>query len=286
MEGTTRNRPSPTSLAFSLVVNVEEGAEMNIVDGDRGPEPVDEMGLALRSPVRNLGNESNYRYGILEGFPRVAALVDRLQVPATWTCAAVALQRAPQIARFISDRGDEAASHGERWVHQHRMTPDEERAFLRAARDGIRAAVGRDPAGHLSRYLFTSHTRQLLVEEGFTYSMDDYSRDEPFWEVTDAGPIVVVPYAIDTNDMKMWACPGYTPQDWVDAARRTFDVLYAERRPGHRMVSLGVHLRIIGRPSRIWALEAVLEHVLAHDDVWPVTRGELAADFAAVVGRP
>jgi len=122
--------------------------------------------------------------------------------------------------------------------------------------------------------------------------MDDYSRDEPFWDVTPSGPIVVVPYAIDTNDMKMWVSASYTPTMWLEYAVNTFDMLYAERRAGFRMMSLGVHLRIIGRPGRIWALRSFLEHVQRHDDVWPVTRHQLAEDFAAAhpaaetVGRP
>jgi peptidoglycan/xylan/chitin deacetylase (PgdA/CDA1 family) len=281
-----RLRPSSRALAVSLVVNVEEGAEMSVADGDRGPEPVDEMGLALRSPVRNTGNESNYAYGLKEGLHRVVRVFDAAGVPVTWTCAAVALERAPEVARTIVRRGDEAASHGYRWVHQYRMDEDEERRFLVAARDSITASVGTAPAGHLSRYLFTERTRELLVQEGFRYHMDDYSADEPFWSATPSGPIVVVPYAIDTNDMKMWANAAYTPQMWLQYATDTFDQLYRERREGFRTMSVGLHLRIIGRPGRIRVLEQFLDHVLSHEDVWPVTRGSLAAAFAAASPSP
>jgi allantoinase len=279
-------RPSERSLALSIVVNVEEGAEMTVLDGDRGPEPVDEMGLALRAPVRNLGNESNYRYGLKEGLPRVLGLLDEAALPVTWTCAALALERAPEVAAAIVRRGDEAASHGHRWIHQYRMEPDAEREFLVSARDSIERSVGRRPAGHLSRYLFTESTRELLVQQGFRYHMDDYSGDEPFWAPTPSGPIVVVPYAIDTNDMKMWAEPSYTPSMWLEYAIATFDQLYRERREGFRMMSLGLHLRVIGRPGRIGALERFLDHVLAHDDVWPVTRVALADQFAAAHPAP
>jgi peptidoglycan/xylan/chitin deacetylase (PgdA/CDA1 family) len=279
-------RPSPTSLGFSLVVNVEEGAEMSIVDGDRNPEPVDELGLALKGDLRNRGNESNYAYGINEGFPRVASLLDRFSIPATFTCAAVALERAPQVAEYIADRGHEAASHGLRWIHQFRMEPEVERAFLVEARDSIAASVGEPPVGHLSRYLVSDSTRDLLVQEGFSYHMDDYSADEPFWDLTPSGPIVVLPYALDSNDMKMWVEPSYTPDQWLAYAIDTFDTLYAERREGFRMMSLGVHLRIIGRPGRIRALERLLAHVASHDDVWPVRRRDLAAAFAAAHPAP
>lgn len=273
-------RPSERALALSLVVNVEEGSELGALPEDSSNEPVDEMGIALRKEYRNHGNVSNYAYGLNEGLDRVVGVLDDADVPATWTCCALALTRAPHVAEAIVRRGDEATSHGYRWTHQFRMDVDEERAFLRESRDSIKAAVGRRPQGHLSRYLHTADTRELLVQEGFSYHMDDYSRDEPFWDVTPSGPIVVLPYAIDTNDMKMWASGSYTPEMWLRYAINTFDTLYAERRPGFRLMSLGVHLRIIGRPGRIWALRAFLEHVAGHDDVWPVTRAQLATDYA------
>lgn len=282
----TPPRPSPTALALSIVINVEEGAEMSVLEGDRNPEAVDEMSIALRGPARNFGNESNYEYGIKEGFPRVLGVLDHASVPATWTCAALALERSPHIAAAIRDRGDEAASHGARWLPQHRMDEDTERAFLVRARDSIERTTGTAPSGHLSRYLHSERTRELLVQEGFRYHMDDYSGDEPFWADTPSGRIVVVPYAIDTNDMKMWATPGYAPRDWLMYAIDTFDRLYAERREGFRMMSLGLHLRIIGRPGRIGALECFLDHALSHDDVWPVRRRDLADAFAAAVPAP
>lgn len=282
----TSARPSPTSLALSIVVNVEEGAEMSVLDGDRNPEPVDEMVLALRGDLRNFGNESNYAYGINEGFPRVASVLDASGAPATFTCAALALERAPQVADYIRDRGHEAASHGYRWVHQFKMDRDAERDFLVRARDSIATSVGEAPAGHLSRYLLTENTRDLLVQERFSYHMDDYSRDEPCWDQTPSGPIVVLPYAIDSNDMKMWAEPSYTPDQWLKYAMDTFDVLYRERREGFRMMSLGLHLRIIGRPGRIGALQRFLDHALSHDDVWPVRRRDLAAAYAVAVPAP
>ena len=259
---------------------------MSVRDGDRNPEPVDEMGLALKGDLRNFGNETNYDYGIREGFPRVADVLDRHGIPTTFTCAALALERAPHVAAYIRERGHEAASHGYRWVHQFRMDEDAEREFVVRARDSIAASTGTAPAGHLSRYLLTERTRELLVQEGFSYHMDDYSRDEPFWDVTPSGPIVVLPYAIDSNDMKMWAEPAFTPDQWLKYAIDTFDGLYRERREGFRMMSLGVHLRIIGRPGRIWALDRFLDHALSHDDVWPVRRRDLAAAFAASVPAP
>lgn len=278
--------PSPDALAVSIVVNVEEGAEMSVLDGDRRPDAVDEMGLGLGEGLRNFGNESNYRYGLKEGFGRISGLLAQADVPATWTSAALALERSPQIAAFIAARGDEAASHGERWIPQHRMDEETERAFIRQARDRISAAVGVPPLGHLSRYLHTERTRELLVQEGFRYHMDDYSSDEPFWDLTPSGPIVVVPYAIDTNDMKMWHDAGYTARDWLDYLVDTFDELYGERRDGFRLMSVGIHLRIAGRPGRIGALRRFIEHVQEHPNAYFTTRLSLSSRFAAVRPAP
>ena len=277
---------SPQALAVSIVVNVEEGAEMSILDGDRRPDAVDEMGLALGEGLRNFGNESNYRYGLKEGFGRVARLLTQADIPASWTTAALALERSPHVASFIAKRGDEAVSHGARWIPQHRMDEATERAFIRQARDRIEALVGTRPWGHLSRYLHTERTREILVQEGFRYHMDDYSADEPFWDMTPSGPIVVVPYAIDTNDMKMWHDAGYTARDWNDYLIDTFDELYAERRPGFRLMSVGIHLRIAGRPGRIGALRRFIAHVQARQDAYFTTRCELAERFAASVPPP
>jgi peptidoglycan/xylan/chitin deacetylase (PgdA/CDA1 family) len=273
--------PDGAQLAMSFVVNVEEGSEPSPAEGDRGPEPVDELGIALQRPVRNLGNESNYRYGIKAGAPRVMALLRRYGVRATFTAAALSLERAPELAREIVAAGHEVCSHGWRWVHQFQMAEDEERAFIRKAVASIERTTGRRPCGWLSRYLFTPNTRRLLVEEGFTYHMDDYSDDRPFWDYVDGRPILVVPYTLDSNDMKMWTAPALTPTEWLQYAIDTFDWLYREGAEAPRMMSLGVHLRIIGRPGRIGYFERFIQHVRRHDRVWIATRQAIAEHWAA-----
>lgn len=278
--------PGGARLAMSVVVNVEEGSEMSVAEGDRGPEPVDELGVALKAPIRNYGNESNYRYGIGAGAPRVLALLERLGMRATFTAAALSLERAPDLARRVVDGGHEVCSHGWRWIHQFRMDEDEERAFIRKAADSIERTTGTRPAGWLSRYLLTASTRRLLAEEGFTYHMDDYSGDAPFWDAAVDPPMLVLPYALDSNDMKMWTEPALTPRDWADYAIDTFDCLYAEGVHAPRMMSLGVHLRIIGRPGRIGAFERVLGHVAGHDGVWIATRREIADHWRALHPAP
>ena len=273
--------PNGARLAMSFVVNVEEGSEMNPVEGDRSPEAVDELGVVLKKPVRNFGNESNYRYGIKAGAPRLMALLTRYGVTATFTAAALSLERAPDLARQIVEAGHEVCSHGWRWIHQFHLSEEEERAFIQKAVRSIERTTGRRPRGWLSRYLLTPNTRRLLIEAGFTYHMDDYSDDLPFWDFVDDKPILIVPYALDSNDMKMWTTPALTPADWLRYAVDSFDWLYAEAVRAPRMMSLGVHLRIIGRPGRIAYLERFIQHVRRHERVWIATREAIAAHWAA-----
>ena len=278
--------PHGARLALSVVVNVDEGSEMTVRDQDKGPDPVDELGVVLRKPVRNYGNESNYAYGIHAGFPRVLRLLEQYQIHATWTAAALSLERAPQVAQAIVARGDEVCSHGWRWVHHFHMDEGQERAFIERAVKSFERSTGQRPVGWLSRYLHTENTRRLLVEAGFKYHMDDYSDDQPFWDTVDGKPIVVMPYALDSNDMKFWTSPSLTPQAWTDYACRTFDWLYEEGAEAPRMMSLGLHLRVIGRPGRIGALRDFFEHIQGKSDVWMATRAQIAEQVAAQVKAP
>ncbi len=273
--------PNGARLALSFVVNVEEGAEMSIEDGDRGPEPVDELGVTLKKPLRNFGNESNYRYGIKAGAPRILKLLSEHDIRATFTAAAVSLERAADLAKAIVADRHEVCCHGHRWVHQFQMDEEAERNFILAAVASIEQSTGARPAGWLSRYLVSPNTRRLLTEAGFAYHMDDYSDDLPFWDSVDGKPIVIMPYAIDTNDMKLWTAPAYTPADWLQYAIDTFDWLYREGETAPKMMSIGLHLRVIGRPGRIAYLERFIQHVRAHDDVWIATRHEIARHFAS-----
>jgi peptidoglycan/xylan/chitin deacetylase (PgdA/CDA1 family) len=286
MPAPTYRWPQDARLALSVVVNVEEGAESSVAEGDRGPEPVDELGIALKKPIRNYGNESNYQYGIKAGAPRVLRLLETHGIKATFTAAAVALERAPQLAREIAAQEHETCAHGYRWVHQFHMEEAVERAFIRNAVASIERTTGTRPYGWLSRYLLTANTRRLLAEEGFLYHMDDYSDDQPFWEVVAGKPLVILPYALDTNDMKFWTDPALSTAQWLQYAIDTFEWLYKEGAHAPRMMSIGVHLRIIGRPGRIGALERFLQHVAARPGVWVATRRAIAEHFASQVAPP
>lgn len=277
--------PGGAKLALSIVVNVEEGSEMTVARGDKGMEPVDELGIHIKAPIRNYGNESNYLYGLKAGAPRVAKLLRDYDAKASWTVAALSLENHPEIAETIVELGHEPVSHGWRWVHQFKMDEATEREFIDKAIRSIEKTTGTRPYGWLSRYFHTDNTRRLLIEAGFSYHMDDYSGDVPFWDrdTMPGRPIVILPYQLDSNDMKMWTDPAYTPANWLDYAKRSFDQLYREGMEGNpKMMSLGLHLRIIGRPGRVWALEEFLRHVRAHEDVWVTTRREIVEHFARV----
>lgn len=280
--------PDGKKLALSIVVNIEEGSELSIAEGDKKPEPVDELGVALKIAIRNYMNESNYAYGINEGARRVFDLIDEHEMGCTVTAAALSLERAPELAQRITKSGHEVCSHGYRWIHQFSFDEARERAFIAKAAESIEATCGTRPKGWLSRYLHTDNTHRLLVEEGYSYHMDNLSRDMPFWEEVDMGegqvkPLLCVPYAIDTNDMKLWTAPSYTPDQWLAYNIQSFDWYLREaRKLGPRMTSVGLHLRVIGRPGRIWALEKFLQHVATHrDEVWITSRAAIAEHFTA-----
>jgi peptidoglycan/xylan/chitin deacetylase (PgdA/CDA1 family) len=269
--------PGEARVAVSLVVNVEEGSERSLIRGDSGMEAVDELGMFVKGPVRNHSNESNYLFGIKAGAPRLLRLLALYDCPATWTVCGQSLEQAPELARAITAGGHEACSHGYRWQFQYKMDEAQERDFIRRAAAAIAATTGQRPQGWLSRYLPSDNTRRLLAEENFLYHMDDFSGELPFWDNTTTPPMIIVPYQLDTNDMKMWSDPAYTARAWLDYVIDSFDMLYAE---GAGMLSVGVHLRIMGRPGRAHCFEKLLQHITSKPDVWIAKRLDIARHFA------
>lgn len=284
--------PNSARVALSIVVNVEEGSEMSVANGDKKPEPVDELGVGLSIPIRNYVNESNYQYGIRAGGPRVLDLLAKHEITATFTAAALSLERAPELTERIVAQGHEICAHGWRWIHQFSFDEERERDFIRKAAHSIERSTGTRPQGWLSRYLHTDRTRRLLIEEGYSYHMDDLSDDMPRWEAVDMADgttksLLCIPYAIDTNDMKFWTSPSYTPDQWLTYICNSLDWLLTEAEEhGPRMLSVGVHLRIIGRPGRIGALAKFLEYATAKPGVWITTRAEIGARFTAHNAKP
>jgi peptidoglycan/xylan/chitin deacetylase (PgdA/CDA1 family) len=273
--------PKQARIAVSLVINVEEGSERSVLRGDSGMEAVDEFGMFIKGPVRNYANEGNYEFGLRVGAPRILRLLAQHQFATTWTVCGMSMETAPDLARAITAQGHEACSHGYRWQFQYKMEETTERDFIRRAAAAIEATCGQRPLGWLSRYLPSDNTRRLLAEEGFFYHMDDFSAEMPFWDAPDGKPIVVVPYQLDTNDMKMWSDPAYTPRLWLDYVIDSFDHLYNESGDARGMLSVGLHARIIGRPGRAQCLGRLLQHIASRRDVWVATRLDIARHFAA-----
>ena len=279
--------PGGARLAVSVVVNVEEGAELSIGDGDERNERVYEaVEEVMGAPDPCM--ESHFGYGPRAGWPRIRdALRDR-GVAATLNACGRALERTPWIAAEAVADGHEVAAHGWRWeTHVHMPEAGERRAIARAVA-AIEVAAGAPPRGWHTRSATSPRTRDLLVEQGgFLYDSNAYDDDLPYTVETAAGPHIVLPYAFDTNDMRFFDRGGFVHAD--DFARycvAAFDRLRAEGARAPRMLSIGLHTRIVGRPARIGGLESFLDHAIRVGGVWFTTRAEIARHWRAATGLP
>lgn len=277
MAGYGANPPDPkwpggARIAVQFVINYEEGAENNILHGDPASESLlTEFGFALaREGERYLPVESQYEYGSRVGFWRLHRLFTSHGVPVTVFGVAMALSRNPDAVSAMNDAGWEIASHGYKWIDHHGLGEDEEREHLRLAIETHTAATGSRPLGYfLGRR--SPNTNRLVAEEGgFEYSQDSYADELPYW-VREAGkPQLLIPYTADVNDHRFATTPGFNwGGPFFEYARDAFDALYAEGEAGMpRMMNVGLHCRLIGRPGRIGALKRFIEHCQAHDGVW------------------
>jgi len=273
--------PNGARLAVSFVVNVEEGAEYSIGDGD----PRNESTYEIREEVVGVPDpcmESHFAYGTRRGYARIADAFDRYGVRATFSACGRAAERSPWLMQDIIARGHEVSCHGWLWERHAHMERDEEKAIIARTHAAIKAVCGVSPVGWHTRSASSVNTRALLVERGdFLYDSDEYDDDAPRM----IGGHVILPYAFDTNDMRFSPGGGFTQaRDFSEYVIGAFDRLYAEGIGAARMLSIGLHLRIIGRPGRIAGLEDVLAHVARRDDVWIAPRREIAAHWADANG--
>lgn len=273
--------PGGKRLAVNFVVNFEEGSEYSYAHGDSRQENLGEWGVKEFPPgVRNLANESFFEYGSRVGFWRLLELFQQHDVPATFGVCAVALERNPDAAKAIVAAGHEINAHGYRWEEHFAMTRDHERERIRAAVESIRRTTGDRPYGWYCRTAPSENTRALLVEEGgFVYDSDAYNDDIPYFVDVGGTRHIVVPYTGDVNDSHFWAGKGYET-DFTTYLRDTFDVLLTESRRFPRMMSVGLHMRIAGRPGRIKAVDSFLDHAKQQGGVWFATRLQIAQAFA------
>jgi len=279
--------PAGSRLAVSFVVNVEEGAELSVSLGDERNESVYEIVeevVGAPDPCK----DTHFDYGTRAGYWRIMELFDRYGMPATMNCCARALALSPWLGPDAGGRGHEIACHSYRWERHAGMDEREERALIARAVATIRDAAGVRPVGWHTRSAPSANTRRLLVEEGgFLYDSDSYGDDLPYLVRVGDRPHVVLPYAFDTNDMRFQRQGGFVHAD--DFARYCIDAIdwlwaEGERRPS--MLSIGLHLRIVGRPGRIAGLERVLAHISRRGGIWVARRDAIARHWRGLCGLP
>jgi allantoinase len=277
--------PGGARLAVQIVMNYEEGSEYAIGDGDEASETylTEVPGATLGPGKRDLIVESVYEYGSRAGFWRLMRMFRERDIPITVFGAALALERNPDAAAAIREAGYEVCSHGWRWIGFQNMEEDEEREQMRRAIASIERTTGTRPVGWYCRYAPSMNTRRLVVEEGgFLYDSDAYNDDLPYWTRVGAKPHLVVPYTLDNNDMKFSVAPGFTSgEGFFTYLKDAFDVLYREGKTAPKMMSVGLHTRLAGRPGRAAPLERFLDYVKSHDDVWICRRVDIARHWIA-----
>ncbi len=278
--------PNGARLAVNFVLNVEEGSEYSILDGDDRTDAALSEVATPRVPRgdRDLGAESMFEYGSRVGVWRIHRLFHEYGLPLTVFASAVALERNPAFAQAIADTEWDVVCHGRRWIEHYLLDEETERAEIAAAFASIRDRVGRAPEGFYCRYAPSVNTRRLLVEHGgFRYDSDAYNDELPYWVEVGDTPHLVVPYSLVTNDAKLVGGPLVTGRQFADFLIDAFDELVAESAWHARMMSVGMHARILGQPARLRGLRRFLDHIAGRDDVWICRRADIAAHWRATV---
>jgi len=271
--------PGGARLALQIVLNYEEGGENCVLNGDSASETYlsDIIGAEARQGERHLSMESVYEYGSRVGVWRLKNLFDRYQVPVTVFAVGKAVELYAEPVQALYAAGHEICCHGYRWIDYQYVDEATEREHMQKAVRAIEKAVGERPLGwYVGRT--SPNTRALVVAEGgFLYDSDDYSDELPFWNRQHGKPHLVIPYTLDANDMRFVTAHGFSNgAQFLQYLKDAFDALYAEGAHAPRMMSVGLHCRISGRPGRFAALEAFLRYARSHDDVWFCRRLDIA----------
>jgi putative urate catabolism protein len=289
--GYGRNIPDPkwpggAKVAVQFVLNYEEGGESSILDGDPASENLlsEIVGASPWPGQRNLNMESIYEYGSRAGFWRLHRMFTDLKVDVTVYGVTLAMARNPDAVAAMNEAGWEIASHGYRW-HEYKDYPEElERKHILEAVRLHTEVAGTRPLGMYQGKPSDNTLRLVMEEGGFLYSSDNYSDDLPFWVPgLDGKPFLIIPYTLDTNDMRFATPQGFNAGDqFFTYLKDAFDTLYEEGRQGApKMMSVGLHCRLVGRPGRAASLKRFLEYVLKHDDVWVPRRIDIARHWHA-----
>ncbi|PKB72739.1 MAG: hypothetical protein BZY75_05445 [SAR202 cluster bacterium Io17-Chloro-G7] len=269
--------PGGAKIAVSMVVNYEEGAEYSLLDGDSHHETNSEVPSPVPPGERDLNNESFFEYGSRVGVWRLLDLFDKFNVNSTFFCCALALERNPEVASEVVRRGHEVCGHGYRWEEYHSMGKEEERVAIEKTVASLQQTTGQRPVGWFTRYGPSLNTRQLVAEEGgFIYDSAGLNDDLPYYVSANDKPWLVVPYSMETNDARFWRGGLVSIADFYDYLKDTFDCLYEEGQTHPKMMSVGLHCRIAGRPARSRAVERFLEYTKSFEGVWFARRDEIA----------
>lgn len=277
--------PAKARIAVSFVVNFEEGAEFSVRDGDSVNESIYEVidNKKLADPCI----DSHFEYGTRVAYWRIDELFEKFGASYTLSACGRAVERSPWLARHASERGHELSGHGWRWQSGAGLTREAELESILKTSNAIFNATGRRPVGWHTRSAPSQNTRSLLLENGFIYDSDAYNDDTPYYSKVGSAPHLVLPYAFDTNDMQFQNNQRFsTADEFVDYVCSAFDWLWKEGEHCPRMLSIGLHLRMIGRPGRIAALEKILMHISNKGGAWIATREQIARHWLEVVPPP
>lgn len=273
------NWPGNARIAVQIVLNYEEGGEHCVLNADDAHAEtfLSEIIGAPAVSGRHMSMESIYEYGSRAGVWRLLRLFQKYDVPVTVFAVGMALEKYPEMAEAFARDGHEICSHGYRWINYQEVPETVEREHMQRAIEVIKKLTGERPLGWYTGRT-SPNTRRLVVEEGgFLYDADDYSDDLPFWDETHGKPQLVVPYTLDANDMRFATPQGFnTAEHFYSYLKDAFDALYAEGETAPKMMSVGLHCRLAGRPGRIRALERFLQYIKNHDRVWVCRRIDIA----------
>jgi OHCU decarboxylase len=278
--------PNGAKIAVQFVVNYEEGGENCVLHGDAASEAFlsEIVGAAQWPGQRHWNMESIYEYGARAGFWRLHRLFTELNIPATVYGVASALARSPEQVRAMQDAGWEIASHGLKWVEHKDMDPDAERAQIAEAVRLHTEVTGERPYGWYTGRCSVNTVPLVAEEGGFAYISDTYDDDLPYWIEIDGRDQLIIPYTLDANDMRFATPQGFNSGDQFYAyLKDSFDALYTEGNAGQtKMMSIGLHCRLIGRPGRVMALRRFMEYAASHADVWFPRRIDIARHWAQI----
>jgi putative urate catabolism protein len=276
--------PGEARIAVQFVINYEEGGESSILEGDPASEAFlsEIVGAQPWPGQRHMNMESIYEYGARAGFGRLHRLFEERGLSVTVYGVARALQQNPEAVAAMRQAGWEIASHGLRWIDYAQVPEDVERAHMAEAIRIHAELTGERPLGWYTGRSSVSTRRLVMEDGGFLYDSDSYADDLPYWVSGPNGPHLVVPYTLDANDMRFATAQGFNSGDQFFAYLRDgFDLLYAEGRERPKMMSVGLHCRLVGRPGRAAALARFLDHVMDHERVWVARRIEIARHWHA-----